>query len=67
MYEIQTTFDSADFTACIIASDILKGIDKSNREIVITDPETGEIVFQYGNKAIQWADIDFVNRALAIG
>lgn len=67
MYTIQTTFDSADLTACTIASGILRGIDKSDRKIVITDPETGEIVFQYENKAIQWADIDFVNRALAIG
>lgn len=67
MYTVQTTFDSADYTALVIASSILRGIDRSDRKIVITNPETGEIVFQYGDKVIQWADIDFVNRALAIG
>lgn len=67
MYTVQTTFDSADYTALVIASSILRGIDRSDRKIVITDPETGEIVFQYGDRTIQWADIGFVNRALAIG
>lgn len=67
MYTVQTTFDSADYTAYVIASGILRGINRSDRKIVITDPETGEIVFQYGDRAIQWADIDFVNQALAIG
>lgn len=67
MYTVQTTFDSVDYTALVIASSILRGIDRSDRKIVITDPETGEIVFQYGDRAIQWADIDFVNQALAIG
>ena len=65
MYTVQTTNEFADYTARAIAASIMRGIDKSDREIIITDPETGAIVFQYGNKAIQWADIDFVIQALS--
>lgn len=67
MYTVQTTFKVPDDTAYNITSAIIKGTNRSNSEITITNPETCEIVFQYENKAIQWADIDFVKRALAIG
>lgn len=65
MYAVQTTNEFADYNARAIAASIMRGIDKSNRRIIITDSETGSIVFHYENKGIQLADIDFVIQALS--
>ena len=65
MYTVQTTNEFADYTARAIAASIMKGIDRSNREIIITDSETGEVLFEYANKVIRWADINFVVQALS--
>ena len=65
MYAVQTTKEFADYTARAIAASIMKGIDRSDKEIIITNPETGEVLFEYANKVIRWADIDFVVQALS--
>ena len=65
MYTMQTTFNTTNSTVYTIVSAIMKGIDRSDREIIITNPETGEILFEYVNKVIRWADIDFVIQALS--
>lgn len=65
MCTIRTTFDAPDYTAYAIASGIMKGTDRSGSGITITNPETGEILFQYENGTIRWADIDFVRQALS--
>ena len=65
MCAVQTTNEFADYTARAIAASIMRGIDKSDRKIIITDSETGEVLFEYANKVIRWADIDFVIQALS--
>ena len=65
MYTMQTTFNTTNSTVYTIVSAIMKGIDRSDREIIITNPKTGEVLFEYANKVIRWADIDFVIQALS--
>lgn len=65
MCTIQTTFNVPDDTAYNIASVCMKGTNRSSSGITITNPETGKVLFQYKNGIIQWADADFVTRALS--
>lgn len=65
MCTVQTTNEFTDYTARAIAASIMKGIYKSDRKIIITDSETGEVLFEYANKVIRWANIDFIVQALS--
>ena len=65
MYTMQTTVHTTNSTVYTIVSAIMKGIDRSDREIIITNSKTGEVLFEYANKVIRWADIDFVIQALS--
>ena len=65
MCTVQTTNEFTDYTARSIAVSIMRGNKRSDKEIIITNPKTGEVLFEYANKAIRWADIDFVIQALS--